>query len=300
MKAVDLFAGCGGLSLGFMLERYKIQCAFENWKPAIDCYSKNFKHEIFEFDLSDIENSVDLISKYSPDIIIGGPPCQDFSHAGKRKEGTRADLTNDFAEIVISTNSQYFVMENVDRAKNSIAYEMARQKFKDASYGLTEIVLDASLCGVPQKRKRFFCIGCKNENDNFLNELLIKNLSAKPMTIRDLYGDSFGIEHYYRHPRNYNRRAIFSIDEPAPTIRGVNRPVPSGYHGHKGDSKKLTKEIRQLTTRERALLQTFPPNFIFDSTKTDAEQLIGNAVPVNLARFVAKALMKFNKNKRYV
>lgn len=58
-------------------------------------------------------------------------------------------------------------MENVARAKSSNAYKEARKLFKDAGYGLTEQVLDASKCGVPQKRKRFFCIGALNENDGF-------------------------------------------------------------------------------------------------------------------------------------
>jgi DNA (cytosine-5)-methyltransferase 1 len=106
------------------------------------------------------------------------------------------------------------------------------------------------------------------------------------MTLRDAFKGSLGIEHYYRHPRSYARRAVFSIDEPSPTVRGVNRPVPDGYPGHQGDTAPA-EDVRPLTTRERALVQTFPGEFRWDESKTNVEQMIGNAVPVNLAAYVA-------------
>lgn len=168
---------------------------------------------------------------------------------------------------------------------------------KDCGYGLTEIVLDASHCGVPQKRKRFFCIGSIAEEDGFLTDYLMRAQAEKEMTLRDYFGDSLGFEHYYRHPRNYSRRGVFSIDEPAPTMRGVNRPVPKGYPGHHLDTAPITEDIRALTTMERAWIQTFPKNFMFVGNKTDIEQMIGNAVPVKLAEFVAKALMYHIEHK---
>ena len=113
------------------------------------------------------------------------------------------------------------------------------------------------------------------------------------MTIRD----SLGLDYYYRHPRNYSRRGIFSIDEPSPTVRGVNRPLPPGYKKHSGDPKNINlSDVRPLTTIERSYLQTFPDTFKFNGTKTNLEQMIGNAVPVNLAEFVAKGILEFCKS----
>ena len=109
------------------------------------------------------------------------------------------------------------------------------------------------------------------------------------MTIRDWFGDRLATETYYRHPRSYARRGVFSIDEPSPTIRGVNRPIPLGYPGHPGDAADV-KNTRPLTTAERAEIQTFPPGFNFVGSRTDTEQMIGNAVPVRLAKFVATAI----------
>lgn len=181
-------------------------------------------------------------------------------------------------------------MENVDRARNSKAYASARAIFKTANYGLTEIVIDASLCGTPQKRKRFICFGVKGEADGFALDIFTNRQARKPLTLREYFGDKLDFEFYYRHPRNYNRRAVFSIDEPAPTMRGVNRPIPKGYPGHPNDACPISDTLHALTTEERALIQTFPPDFKWIGSKTDIEQMIGNAVPVNLAQFVAECV----------
>lgn len=292
MNVVDLFAGCGGLSLGFQNAGFKICAAYEFWDVAADCYEKNFPHPVFRIDLSDVDNAIKIIQPFNPDVIIGGPPCQDFSHAGKRVEAKRAALTECYAEIVSRIRPRYFVMENVDRAANSMAFADAREIFKQAGYGITEITLDASLCGVPQKRKRFFCVGELEAPDDKARKYLEENISDKETTLREYFGDVLGFEFYYRHPRNYNRRAIFSIDEPAPTIRGVNRPIPKGYPGHPNDACQLNNSIRALTTDERALIQTFPADFVWTGNKTEREQMIGNAVPVKLAEFVGRALQK--------
>lgn len=293
MRIVDLFAGCGGMSRGFENAGYEVAAAFELWETAAECYEQNFDHPILRQDLSDSMGSEKIIRTFEPEMIIGGPPCQDFSHAGKRVEAGRASLTGSYAEIVKSIRPRYFVMENVDRAQKSNAYAYARQTFKDAGYGVTEIVLDASKCGVPQKRKRFFCIGVLDAQDNCVKPFIEQRMNDKETTLRDYFGNTLDFEFYYRHPRNYSRRAVFSIDEPAPTMRGVNRPVPKGYPGHPNDACPLNDSIRALTTLERALIQTFPADFKWKGNKTDTEQMIGNAVPVKLAEFVANSISDY-------
>ena len=205
----------------------------------------------------------------------------------------RADLTIAFANIIKNILPSFFVMENVDRAFRSKTFSKAKNIFKKAGYGVSIKILDAGFCGVPQLRKRLFVIGQLYGPDGFLDSLLDNKLSSKPMTLRDYFGGSLGVEHYYRHPRSYKRRGIFSIDEPSPTVRGVNRPIPSGYPGHAGDPSPITDKIRPLTTKERSIIQTFPESFILDGNKTDVEQIIGNAVPVKLAEFVALRLKEY-------
>lgn len=295
IKCVDLFAGCGGLSLGFQKAGIDVVAAIDNWDKSVDVYNENFSHKCYQHDLKDEAGALKIIQQYKPDMIAGGPPCQDFSSAGKRDESLgRADLTYHFANIVCAYKPKWFVMENVERIKKSLILKDIIQQYKNEGYGLTAVIIKAEYCDVPQARKRFFLIGCLEQDDNILKPILEANLKTKPTTVRDYLGDSLGLEYYYRHPRNYSRRGIFSIDEPSPTVRGVNRPLPPGYKKHTGDPKCIDlSEIRPLTTIERSYLQTFPKNFKFSGTKTNLEQMIGNAVPVNLAKFIAAGILEY-------
>lgn len=290
MKVVDLFAGCGGLSMGFANAGFNVVAAFDNWDPAIDIYQKNFNHPIIKKDLEDTSDIKDIKS-FKPDIIIGGPPCQDFSSAGHRDESLgRAQLTSSFTEIIAEIKPKFFVMENVPRIQKSDVFPRVLKEFRELGYGLTYTVLDASRCGTPQARKRFVLIGELGGQDDFLLEELVDGMSKKQMTLHDYFGDSLGFEHYFRVPRSYQRRGIFSIFEPSMTIRGVDRPLPAGYPGHPGDTAPLSTAIRTLTVKERSLIQTFPENFKLEGSKTTLNQLIGNAVPVKLAEYIASKL----------
>ena len=293
INTVDLFSGCGGMSLGFQNAGFNIVASYDNWDPAIEVYRQNFNHPIFKKDLSDDEVKEHILG-FKPEIIIGGPPCQDFSIAGKRQCGERANLSIKFAEIVTDIRPKWFVMENVYNIEKSPMLGKAIEIIKAAGYGITKRVLDASYCGVPQARKRFFMIGLIGAHDGFLDKTFEKRMSAKKMTVFDYLGDSLYTEYYYMHPRSYNRRAVFSIYEPSATIRGVNRPIPQGYKMHPADKKDVDNGcVRSLTTKERSYIQTFPEWFDFSGSKTKDEQLIGNAVPVKLAEFVACCIIEY-------
>lgn len=295
MKSVDLFSGCGGLSLGFSKADIEVQASIDNWDKAVEVYRDNFDHPCHLHDLRDEKGCLEIIKKYQPDMIMGGPPCQDFSSAGKRDESLgRADLTYHYANIICSHKPKWFVMENVERIRKSHILTEITDQLISEGYGLSAVILDASYCGAPQARKRFFLIGQLGGKHNQINPILKKNLSTEPMTIRQYLGEKLKLQYYYRHPRNYSRRGIFSIDEPSPTVRGVNRPIPDGYKKHSGDPSEIDlKDMRPLTTIERSYLQTFPEDFVFKGSKTNLEQMIGNAVPVNLATFLAKGIMEF-------
>lgn len=298
IRVIDLFCGCGGLSLGFQNAGYEIVSAFDNWDEAISIYKKNFSHPIIKRDLSQTEDINDIESLH-PDMIIGGPPCQDYSSAGHRDETLgRANLTISYAEIVTKVRPALFLMENVPTIQKSDKLRIVTEMFKAAGYGLSMKVMDASKCGVPQKRKRFILVGKLGEKDGFLDSILDSHLSEKSMTLRDYFGDSLGFEYYFRVPRSYSRRGVFSIDEPAMTVRGVDRPVPSGYKGHPGDPVPLNDSIRTLTYQERSWIQTFPKDFDWgEGSKTNLNQAIGNAVPVKLAEYVANCLLEYLNGK---
>lgn len=293
LSCVDLFCGCGGMSLGFEKAGYDVKAGFELWEPAIHVYEANFKHSVIKQDLSHVKEAVEKIARFNPDLIVGGPPCQDFSTAGQQDESRgRAILSVYYSQIVSTIRPKYFVMENVANIQKSKAFPEVIENFKNAGYGLNIRVLDAAFCGVPQTRKRMFVIGALGARDGFLDEEINKALAKKPMSIYDYLGDSLGTEYYFRVPTNYTRRGVFSIYEPSMTIRAVDRPIPSGYRGNASDSAPLEK-ARCLTPKERSYIQTFPKRFKLLGCKTDQNQMIGNAVPVNLAKFVGTALLRY-------
>lgn len=291
---IDLFCGCGGMALGFRSAGFEVQRGFDNWLSAIETYTANLDHKAQLLDLSNLELTIEHLKEFHVEgtfpAVIGGPPCQDFSSAGHRIEGARADLTEKFAAIIEHFQPPFFVMENVPRAETAGAFHRAVSIMRSAGYTVERVVLDAAHCGVPQRRKRLITVGSLEPGIvQKAHDWMLSNQTKRAMTIRDWFGDRLGTDFYYRHPRSYARRAIFSIDEPSPTIRGVNRPIPNGYPGHPGDMAPVS-EARPLTTLERAEIQTFPLGYKWMGSKTDTEQMIGNAVPVRMAQFIASAI----------
>ena len=296
LTAVDLFCGAGGLSAGLADSGIEVLAAYDSWETAICTYRRNLSDHAHLADLTDVENISKSILEMSPDLIAGGPPCQDFSTAGKRKEGDRANLTRAFGDIVGKCKPPFFLMENVPQVRLSLTWEETKAHLAQSGYNLSEVVVDASFCGVPQSRKRFFAFGVLGDSktgktaDKFINSINSR-LSDKKMTIKEYLRNDINVDFYYRHPRNYSRRAVFSVLEPSPTIRGVNRPVPPNYKGNHLDSAPPST-VRALTSWERSRIQTFPAMWDWEGSNrnSEVELQIGNAVPVGLASYVSQGV----------
>jgi len=292
MRVADLFSGCGGLSLGLEKAGFDVAVAVEHWSAARTTYALNFDHPVIDLDIGGVNNVVEHLRPFDIDMIAGGPPCQDFSAAGGRSEGLRAELTVSFAQVIVSLRPTWFLLENVPQAAKSTAWAKARRLLSRAGYGMSECTLEASFYDVPQNRKRLFVIGRLAVDDHFLDgELKVRPREAR-MTIREHVGDALGVDFYYRHPRNWGRKAVFSIDEPSPTIRSTNRRVPPGYTAHSTDAGDY-RVARALTVGERALIQTFPADFVLAGTTTEQDMMVANAVPVNLAKWIGEVIMSF-------
>ena len=300
LPTVDLFCGCGGMSLGFEEAGFRILAAFDNWEPSLGVYRANFKHPAVSADLA-TDAAAREIEDLAPAVIVGGPPCQDFSSAGPLNEtGERANLTLAFAKIVARCRPSYFVFENVPRAQLAAVYKRAKVQLAECGYGLSESILDAAYCGVPQTRKRLFLVGALGGRHGFLDAYLKSGRTRNPLTLREYFGTKLDIDYYFRIPTNYGKRAVFSVDEPCKTIRAVDRPIPRNYKKHPHDPVDPHQGVRVLTTMERASVQTFPSDFQFNGTKTNLNHMIGNAVPVKLAQFVAGALATYHsESERY-
>ena len=288
-RAVDLFCGSGGLSLELKDSGFDVVAAFDNWEVALETYRRNISTHTFQLDIARVEDVFRTVSKLEVDLIAGGPPCQDFSTAGNRVEGGKANLTVAFGDIVAECKPLCFLMENVPRTRLSDAYKVMKGSLEKSGYTIFESVLNACFYGVPQARKRFFAVGFRGQSSSRkLASWVIDKKSDNPMSVKEYLRSDINIEYYYRHPRNYSRRSVFSVHEPSPTVRGVNRPVPPGYAGNHLDPVHPGK-VRALTSWERGRIQTFPGNWDWGGGNRNGavEQQIGNAVPVKLTEMLA-------------
>ena len=117
-----------------------VVAAFDNWIDALAVYRNNFSHPAIRTDLMNIDDSVKVIRSYEPDMIIGGPPCQDFSSAGKRNEDNgRGDLTVCYAKIISEIRPKWFVMENVERILKTQSFRM-HSKFSSLQVMVSHIL----------------------------------------------------------------------------------------------------------------------------------------------------------------
>ena len=302
MNAISLFAGAGGMDVGLRQAGVNVTLASDVWNRAAETYQTNDPDGTLYMvgDIMEIAPQIiDFVgSDDTPDLVCGGPPCQDFSMAGWRTgEGMRADLTLAFVDLALKIRPEYILMENVNTimsiGRRQVTEAIAR--LKSADYGITTTILNAVNYGVPQVRKRFFLIAHLGGPDNEMLEPLEAEKTADHTSVKDYYPDidrgENGTSYYYRHPWSFLRRAIFDVYEPSPTIRGVNRPIPAGYTPHAGDATQDLEQVRPLTTKERAIIQSFPESYVFSGCKTDQEQQIGNSVPPLMASAVARAVL---------
>lgn len=182
---IDLFCGAGGMSYGFEMAGFRPVLAIDNWQDALDTYKRNNpKGDTLCADLSNID--IDKVAKEhnikKVDLIIGGPPCQGFSLAGKRiVDDVRNKLYKSFVSFVEYFSPEVFVMENVPNIL-SIGEGMIRESiladFRILGYNVKYNILTASDYGVPQNRRRAFFVGTKNGNFNFPKPSVTKKVTA--------------------------------------------------------------------------------------------------------------------------
>jgi len=271
------------MSLGLRNAGFDVIQAYDNWQPAIDTYRANVGHHIWKYDLNDIVGVGSMVSNLQPDMVAGGPPCQDYSIAGERQEGQNASMTKVFAMLVCIARPQWFLMENVEQARNSRAWAEARTMLQRAGYGLSETKLDASYYGVAQARKRLFVIGRLAERDGFLTSALMTARSQSQTTLADLFGAD--CPPIFLYPRFRRNKAVWTAREAAPTIIASSlRPIPHNRDVPEGTIVPTLQQMGQL--------QGFPANWQWrGSSKHECMKLIANAVPVALAETIGRAIL---------
>lgn len=321
MKVVSFFAGAGGLDLGFEKAGFKVIWANEYDKEIWNTYEQNHKKTVL-----DRRSITKIEANEVPDCdgIIGGPPCQSWSEAGALRglKDKRGQLFFDFIRILEAKKPKFFLAENVSgmlSLRHNEALENIKTMFRNAGpgYELSFKLLNASDYNVPQDRKRVFFIGIRKDlkfEFQFpqitypkinLEEAIVdlkegvlpakeKNYSNKEACL--IPNHEYMIGGFSTMYMSRNR--VRSWDEQSFTIQAGGRHAPIHPQAPKMELVEPNKRIfvpgkedlyRRLSVRECARIQTFPDNFIFHYNKVAAGyKMIGNAVPVNLAKFLAE------------
>jgi DNA (cytosine-5)-methyltransferase 1 len=194
---VDLFCGSGGLSLGFKWAGFLALAANDNFKDAALTFAGNNPEVPFILgDITDKTVAKDLLLTATRsadiDIVMGGPPCQGFSHAGYRMiDDPRNELYKNFVNFVKQVNPKVFVMENVEgilSISGGRTFQEIRDNFRKLGYEVEGRKLLATDFGVPQKRKRVFIMGSRI---GLPSELFPKPrlTSDRYLSVRDAIGD---------------------------------------------------------------------------------------------------------------
>ena len=254
---LDLFCGCGGLSLGFEKAGYNVLVGIDMWKDALITYELNHKNsQTICADLSTLSpSSVEFkIGGNSVDVIIGGPPCQGFSIAGKRiVDDERNKLYKSFVRMVRHFKPKAFVLENVPNILsmgNGAIKDAIITDFEELGYKVVNKVLIASDYGVPQNRKRAIFVGTLNgEEYQYPTPLTQEPVNVKD-AISDLPCESIPDgEHYPSQPlSDYQKlmrkgsKGVFNHDITIHTekTQEIIAMVPDG-----GNYKDLPIELQQ-------------------------------------------------------
>lgn len=183
MNVIDLFAGCGGLSLGFEMAGFNIPLAIEKDEWAAETYKRNHKNtKVIVDDITQIKNFDNLLQEnIIIDGIIGGPPCQGFSLSGNRdKNDPRNSLFMEFVRFVNHYKPKFFVMENVTgilsmkTKENKLVKDLIIDEYDKTGYNVKICKLNAAEYGVPQSRIRVMFIGIRKDIKFDENKILPK------------------------------------------------------------------------------------------------------------------------------
>lgn len=327
-KYIDLFAGAGGMSLGFDKAGFDNILAVEYDKCFAETYRFNFPdHNLKVEDIKNISNDEikEIVGNNKIDVIIGGPPCQGFSIAGKIGrnfiDDDRNQLFREFVRFVEVIKPKVFVMENVAALKThnkGKTIEEIIKEFEKVGYVVKNDVLNAVDYGVPQQRRRIFIIGILDKENKFS----FPKKSDKQITIAEALeglpklksGEKSDIPNHnaMNHSKQMLEKMSYVKDG------GDRNDIPEEIRPKSGDIRKyirynskepsicITGDMRKvfhfnqnraLTGRELARIQTFPDNFIFKGNAGKVQQQIGNAVPPKLAFQIANSVKEVLDNE---
>jgi len=303
-KTLDLFAGVGGIRLGFERAGFKTIFANDFDKTCKDTYDLNFSEP--KLTIKDIWK-VDIKEIPKFDILLGGFPCQAFSIAGYRKgfkDKEKGNLFFRIAEILEERKPTAFLLENVKNLKGhdkGNTFKIIKKTLEGLGYTIKAEVLNSITHGnIPQNRERIFIVGFldkkKAEAFDFPKEILLTK------NFREYTANEADDKYYYNDKPLYEKvkndiNSEFSVYQWRRKYVRVNKKgvVPTltanmGLGGHNVPIIKNHKGIRKLTPRECFLLQGFPKNFKLPKNLADSKlyHQAGNSVVVPVIQRIAE------------
>lgn len=319
VKIVSLFSGAGGLDLGFEKAGFDIEWANEFDKKIWATFELNFPNTIL-----DRRSITDVSAEEIPDCdgMIGGPPCQSWSEAGAGRgiNDKRGQLFYDYIRIIKTKQPKFFLVENVSgiiSSRHKASFENFLKMFEECGYTISWKLVNANDYGVPEDRERVIIVGFRKDlGKQFVFPKPLKHKPTLREAIGDLpeavpalernktNGDLKITNHEYMtggfSPIYMSRNRVRTWDEPSFTIQAGGRQAPIHPKAPIMPKVSADKRIfapghedkyRRLSVRECARVQTFPDSYKFLYTDiADGYKMIGNAVPVNLAYNLGKAI----------
>lgn len=300
-KVVSLFAGAGGMDIGFDLEGFKTIWANDFDKDSCLTHKEWSKAEVVHAPIEKID--LDCIPK--ADVVLGGFPCQGFSLAGPRKvDDKRNVLFRNFVAVIDKLQPKAFVAENVKGILTLGGGEIIKviiREFSDKGYNVQFKLLNAADYSVPEDRFRVIMVGIRKDLDT---EFIYPSPNIKKVTLKEAIGNfpepapEEVLEGGFS-PRYMSRNRKRGWDQSAFTVPAMAKQVT--LHPSSPDMVKegsdlwsfgKTGRTRRLSWKEAAAVQTFPEDMHFAGNLVSIYKQIGNAVPVNLARAIARELYK--------
>ena len=310
---IDLFCGAGGITQGLVQANFHPAASVEINPVASLTHRYNFPQcHHFCGDIHDFQAEKWLILAGSPDIhlVVGGPPCQGFSVAGKRDPNDpRNQLFKEFIRVVSEIQPWYVVMENVPgilTMQKGKVKETILEEFESIGYSNISIaILESAAYGIPQIRPRAIFIANRFDLPNPYPQPQVLPHQYIPIesAISDLpaYTPIPEINHEWtRHSSKYMERiarvppggSLYETYVDAFKRQYPGKPSMTIKENH-GGTHIHPHLNRVISAREMARLQSFPDSFIFEGTMKKAMWQIGNAVPPRLAECIGYALIPY-------
>lgn len=300
-KTIDLFAGVGGIRLGF--EEFECENVFSSeWdKAAQKMYEANFNEVPFG-DINDIEPS----EIPDHDILLAGFPCQPFSIAGKGLGfvDTRGTLFFNIEAILKAKMPTAFLLENVKRLKShdkGLTFKTIIDRLEGLGYTVYYSVLNSLDFGIPQKRERIYIVGFKEPiHFSFPKPLGFYRPLSEFLEKEDEVPSNYFVTEYLKNKRYNSVKSVPSFTSIwHENIGGNISALPYSCALRAGGSYNylLVNGERRLTSREMFRLQGFPDDFIINVPYSQARKIAGNSVTVPVIKAIAKEMIRSLETK---